>query len=116
MLNKAKNEMLEKSVNKHFRLVKWKLFKTLKNGNYEDACIPIIDNFELGTSTNKGREILAKLDIISGLSKFYGKNYPILLDNAESLSSVTVDRIDIDNQLIMFNVAENDGFSLKEDK
>lgn len=116
MLNKAKNEMLEKSVNKHFELVKWKLFKTLKNGNYEDACIPIIDGFELGTSANKGREILAKIDIISGLSKFYGKNYPVLLDNAESLSSETEKRIETDNQLIMFKVSEDDGFSLKEDK
>lgn len=115
ILNKAKNEMLEKSVNKHFKLVKWKLFKTLKNGNYEDACIPMIDGYELGTSANKGREILAKLDIIDGLSEFYQHNLPILLDNAESLSSETEKRIETDNQLIMFKVSEDDGFNFKED-
>lgn len=115
MLNKAKNEMLEKSVNKHFELVKWKLFKTLKNGNYEDACIPIIDGFELGTSANKGREILAKIDIIKGLQKFYGCNYPVVLDNAECLSQDTEDRIKIDNQLIMLKVSEDKELVFKEE-
>lgn len=114
-LNKNKNELLEESVNKHFDLVKWKLFKTLKNGSYEDACIPMIDGYELGTSANKGREILAKLDIISGLSNFYQQNLPILLDNAESLSSETEQRIKIDNQMIMFKVSEDEVLSFKED-
>lgn len=116
MLNKAKNEMLEKSVNNHFELVNWKLFKTLKNGNYEDACIPIIDGFELGASANKGREVLAKLDIIKGLQKFYGCNYPVILDNAECLSQDTEARIKIDNQLIMFKVSEDKELVFKEGK
>lgn len=106
-LNKVKNESLEESINKHFKLIKWKLFKTLKNGNYEDDCTPVIDGYELWKATNKGREILAKLDIVDSLSRFYGQNNPVLLDNAESLSEVSTSRIDIGNQLIMFKVSEN---------
>ena len=106
-LNKVKNSSLEKSINKHFRLVKWRLFKTLKNGNYEDDCTPIIDDYELWKATNKGREILAKLDIIDGLSRYYEQNYPVFLDNAESLSDITEDRINMNNQLVMFKVTED---------
>ena len=110
-LNKVKNASLENSINKHFKLVKWKLFKVLKNGNYEDDCTPIIDDRELWKSTNKGREVLAKLDIVDGLSRFYEQSYPILLDNAESLSEVTESRIEIGNQLVMFKVSEDKGIT-----
>ncbi len=105
-LNKAKNELLEESVNKHFGLVKWKLFRTLKNGNVEDACIPMIDGYEIGTA-NHGLSVLAKLDIVNGLSRFYGKDYPVFIDNAESLSDCTESRIDIGNQLITMKVTES---------
>lgn len=111
-LNKAKNELLEESVNKHFTLVKWKLFRTLKNGNIEDACIPMIDGFDIGTA-NHGREVLAKLDIVNGLSKYYGKYYPVFIDNAESLSSCTEDRINIDNQVVTMKVTESKELEVK---
>lgn len=111
-LNKAKNELLEESVNKHFTLVKWKLFRTLKNGNIEDACIPMIDGFDIGTA-NHGLTVLAKLDIVNGLSKYYGKYYPVFIDNAESLSSCTEDRIDIDNQVVTMKVTESKELEVK---
>lgn len=113
-LSKSKNELLEESINEKFSIVKWKLFRTLKNGSVEDACIPVIDGYEVGTGkANKGREILAKIDIISGLAKHYGNLYPIFLDNAESLSEVTEDRIKIDNQLVMFKVTEDKELEVK---
>ena len=112
-LNKAKNEMLEDSINKHFKLVKWKLFRTLKNGNTEDACIPEIDGFELGKSANRGRETLAKLDVIAGLQKFYKASYPVFVDNFESVSNATADRINMNGQLVLLKVTENQ--ELKEE-
>ena len=107
LVSMKKNEMLEESVNSHFKLVKWQLFERQKNGEVKDACIPFIDGFRFGTSTNTGREILAKLDIIAGLQDFFDQHYPIFLDGAEALSEVTLDRIDIDSQLIMLNVSED---------
>lgn len=102
-----KNEMLTEEINKHFKIVKWKLFDYQKNGGYVDCCIPLIDDRQFGTSTNKGREILAKLDIISGLQKFFGQSYPVFLDNSESLSEQTTNRIDMDCQLVMMAVSED---------
>ena len=107
LVSRKKNELLTEEINKHFNIVKWKLFDYQKNGGYVDCCIPLIDDRQFGTSTNKGREILAKLDIISGLQKFFGQSYPVFLDNAESLSEQTTKRIDMDCQLVMMSVSED---------
>lgn len=107
LVSRKKNELLTEEINKHFKIVKWKLFDYQKNGGYVDCCIPLIDDRQFGTSTNKGREILAKLDIIKGLQKFFGQSYPVFLDNAESLSEQTTNRIDMDCQLIMMTVSED---------
>ena len=107
LVSRKKNELLTEEINKHFKIVKWKLFTFQKNGGCVDCCIPLIDDRQFGTSTNKGREILVKLDIISGLQKFFGQSYPVFLDNAESLSEQTIKRIDMDCQLVMMSVSEN---------
>lgn len=107
LVSRKKNELLTEEINKHFKIVKWKLHDYQKNGSYIDVCIPFVDDRQFGTSTNKGREILAKLDIISGLQKFFRKNYPVFLDNAESLSEQTTNRIDMDCQLVMMVVSED---------
>lgn len=107
LVSRKKNELLTEEINKHFKIVKWQLHDYQKNGSYIDVCIPFVDDRQFGTSTNKGREILAKLDIISGLQKFFGQSYPVFLDNAESLSEQTANRIDTDCQLIMMVVSED---------
>lgn len=107
LVSRKKNELLTEEINKHFKIVNFKLFDYQKNGGYVDCCIPLIDNRQFGTSTNKGREILAKLDIIKGLQKFFGQSYPVFLDNAESLSEQTTNRIDMDCQLVMMSVSED---------
>ena len=107
LVSRKKNELLTEEINKHFKIVKWQLHDYQKNGSYIDVCIPFVDDRQFGTSTNKGREILAKLDILKGLQKFYGQNYPAFLDNAESLSEQTKNRIDMDCQLVMMSVSED---------
>ena len=108
LVSRKKNELLTEEINKHFKIVKWQLHDYQKNGSYIDVCIPFVDDRQFGTSTNKGREILAKLDIISGLQKFFRQSYPVFLDNAESLSEQTVKRIDMDCQLIYLVVSEDE--------
>ena len=107
LVSRKKNELLTEEINKHFKIVKWQLHDYQKNGSYIDVCIPFVDNRQFGTSTNKGREILAKLDIVKGLQKFFGQSYPVFLDNAESLSEQTTKRIDMDCQLVMMAVSED---------
>ena len=111
-----KNEMLTEEINKYFEIVKWQMFEYQKNGEVKDCCIPLIDDRQFGTSTNKGREILAKLDIISGLQKFFGQSYPVFLDNSESLSEQTTNRIDMDCQLIMMAVSEDKDLRIEIEK
>lgn len=107
ILNKAKNEMLTDEINSHFKLVKFVLFDYLKNGTCVDACVPTIDGKALGVSTNTGREVLAKIDIASGLQNYYGMHLPVFLDGAECLSEETKKRINIDSQFIALNVTES---------
>ena len=115
LVSRKKNELLTEEINKHFKIVKWKLHDYQKNGSYIDVCIPFVDDRQFGTSTNKGREILAKLDIISGLQKFFGQSYPVFLDNAESLSEQTIKRIDMDCQLVMMSVSEDKELRIEVD-
>ena len=107
LVSKRKNELLTEDINKHFDIVRWQMFEYQKNGEIKDCCIPLIDGKRFGESTNKGREILAKLDIIKGLQNFYGQYYPVFLDNAESLSEETLKRIDMPCQLILLKVTED---------
>ena len=116
LVSRKKNELLTEEINKHFNVVNWQLFDYQKNGNYVDVCIPLIDGRQFGTSTNNGREILAKLDIISGLQKFFKQSYPTFLDNAESLSNKTTSRIDMDCQLIMMAVSEEENIKFESEE
>ena len=93
ILEMAKNQYCEESVNRHFRIVRWKLFRVLKNGTYEPACIPTVDGKELGSSMNTALEMTAKLDIIRSLQEFYGVKLPIWLDNAEHMDSASLDSV-----------------------
>lgn len=102
-----KNEMLTEEINKYFEIVSWQMFEYQKNGEVKDCCIPLIDNMRFGESTNTGREVLAKLDIIKGLQKFYKQNYPVFLDGAECLSEETRKRINMDCQMIHLIVTED---------
>ena len=105
-INAQKNTLLEEQVNSHFSKVKFKLFERLKNGDFKDCCIPVIDEKVLGQSANTAREILAKLDIIQGLQEFYKADLPVFLDGAEALDSEN-SNIDVPYQLIMLKVTDD---------
>ena len=107
LVSRKKNELLTEDINKNFDIVKWRMFEYQKNGDYKDCCVPTIDDKRFGESTNTGREVLAKLDIIKGLQRFYDQSYPAFLDGAECLSDETVKRIEMDCQLILLKVSED---------
>ncbi len=113
LISKRKNELLTDDINKHFDIVRWQMFEYQKNGEIKDCCVPRIDGRRFGESTNRGREILAKLDIIKGLQNFYGQYYPVFLDNAESLSEETLKRIDMPCQLILLKVTDDKELKVK---
>lgn len=105
-LEMLKNQMAQDSINAHFNAVKWKLFDRQANGELRtDLCEPMVDGHDIA-GMNTGRLVLAKLDIVNGLQKFYCKSYPVWLDNAECLTSNTTERIQMDAQLIMLCAVE----------
>lgn len=106
-IGKMKNNLLTEEINSNFEVVKWQFFEYQKNGEYKEICVPTINGKRFGECTNTGLEVLAKLDIIKGLQKFYGRFYPVFLDNAECLDSKSKAKIDMDCQLIMMCVSED---------
>lgn len=104
-LDKKKNELLVSDINKLFGIVKWKLFSYKKNGTYEKCCIPMVDGYEFGKTTNKAREIFAKVDIAVSIQNMLGVNIPIVLDNAESLDKENREKLkDFGRQMILLRV------------
>lgn len=110
-ISMKKNELLEEQVNSHFTRVKFRLFKYLKNGETKDDCTPLVltsdgEYMDATFSANTAAITLAKLDIIAGLQKFYGVDYPVILDGAEALDSEN-SNIDVPYQLIMLKVTDD---------
>lgn len=107
--NRQKYSMLTDRVNKHFKLVKWKLFEQQVNGEFKEICEPTIGGTLYGKGLNSGHKMLAKLDIVSTLQQINDVSVPIFLDNAERLSGsslVEAEKI-VNSQLIMLRVSED---------
>lgn len=105
ILSRRMNDLFVEEINSHFSLVKWQLFDYQKNGGYKEICVPTIDGYRFGESTNTGREIRGKLDICQSLQKFYGVTVPIILDNAESINDFNLP--ELDSQLILLTVTDD---------
>lgn len=112
LVSKRKNELLTDQVNSHFKLVKFRLFDYLKNGNVVDDCEPMIDGKSLKDHSNGALRVLAKLDIVDGLQRFYGQHYPVFAEDFSLVTDNTECRIDMDCQLIKL-VAEKGVKELK---
>lgn len=112
LVSKRKNELLTDQVNSHFKLVKFRLFDYLKNGNVVDDCEPTIDGKSLKDHSNGALRVLAKLDIVDGLQRFYGQHYPVFAEDFSLVTENTECRIDMDCQLIKL-VAEKGVKELK---
>lgn len=113
LLSKKKNDLLVEEINSHFSLVKFQLFEYQKNGGYKEICVPTIDGYRFGESTNTGREIRGKLDICQSLQKFYGMTVPIILDNAESINDFNLP--ELESQLILLSVTDDKELVVEHD-
>ena len=64
-----KNELMVEEINSKFSIIKWDLYEFNKSGTYQAACIPTVDGYIFGDTTNEGREIAAKIDICQSIQK-----------------------------------------------
>ena len=106
LIQKEKNLIVTEEINKHFSLVKWKMFDYLKNGSYTETCIPMVGDKELGAALNNAMQIRAKIDICDSLQKFYDTHNPVFLDNAEALDSENQGGLVADTQLVLLTVKD----------
>lgn len=98
---KAKVDMLEDTINKHFTITTFKMANVLVNGSVEDCCETMVDGVPYRSLNNAAR-INAGIDIINALTKFYNVIAPVFIDNAEAVTNF----IDCKSQTIKLIVDE----------
>lgn len=116
-LEKAKNQKLSAEINKHFETVQWQLFEVNKSGGYKSVCIPTVDGKSiLSTMSNKGNQIIGKVDICNSIQKINDLSVPVFLDDSESLDVSNKERVSKSAgcQLIMLEVTDISRLSVME--
>ena len=105
-LSKCIIDSNEEKINRFFDIVRFKLFDMTIDGNIVETCMPIVNGVNY-FSANKADKLNAGLDIIKTLSKFYGIECPIFIDNRESINTI----IALNNQIINL-VVTNDNLKI----
>lgn len=116
-LEKAKNQKLSAEINKHFETVQWQLFEVNKSGGYKSVCIPTVDGKSIiSTMSNKGNQIIGKVDICNSIQKINDLSVPVFLDDSESLDVSNKERVSKSAgcQLIMLEVTDSSRLSVME--
>ena len=85
-------------------LVRFRLFKEQINGGLEDCCDVTVNGIPYATGLNSGAKVNAGIDIINTLSRHYGAQVPLFVDNAESVTQLA----QADTQVIRLVVSEAD--------
>lgn len=95
--------MVEDSVNSHFKLVKWQLYRDQINGGLEEICEATVDGIPYH-DLNGAMRINAGLDIINACIDATGISAPVFVDNAESVT----DLYNVNAQVIRLVVSAKD--------
>ena len=102
------NEILESRINEHFKITRWKMFRTVVNGgdSYNE---PYCECYDLnGTAYHDGLNQAARLniglDIINTMCSIYNVSAPIIIDQSES----TLDILPTTGQQLRLQVSDCD--------
>lgn len=96
---RKKNELLQADVNKYLDFATAKLFRPLLNGDTEECCDFTYNGETYARNLNHGARMLTEVDICRAFQKVVGVNFPIIIDDTESVDDWRIPQID--NQLIM---------------
>lgn len=96
---RKKNELLQADVNKYLNFATAKLFRPLLNGDTEECCDFVYNGEAYARNLNHGARMLTEVDICRAFQKVAGVNFPIIIDDTESVDDWRIPQID--NQLIM---------------
>ena len=105
---KTKVELLENAINSKFEVVKFRLFDTQINGGLVECCDTLVNGVPYA-DVNNAHKILAGLDIINTLIKFYNTSAPIFIDNRESINEI----YNIDTQIISLIVTTDNALRIE---
>lgn len=96
---RKKNELLQADVNKYLDFATAKLFRPLLNGDTEECCDFVYNGEAYARNLNHGARMLTEVDICRAFQKVANVNFPIIIDDTESVDDWRIPQID--NQLIM---------------
>lgn len=96
---RKKNELLQADVNKYLDFATAKLFRPLLNGDTEECCDFVYNGEAYARNLNHGARMLVEVDVCRAFQKVVGVNFPIIIDDTESVDDWRIPQID--NQLIM---------------
>lgn len=83
----AKVRLLTGRINDRFQIARFRLFRIQVNGGIEECCESVVDGVPYA-SLNQGKRLNVGLDIIDTLATHFGFAPPIVIDNAESITSI----------------------------
>lgn len=96
---RKKNELLQADVNKYLDFATAKLFIPLLNGDTEECCNFVYNGEAYARNLNHGARMLTEVDICRAFQKVANVNFPIIIDDTESVDDWRIPQID--NQLIL---------------
>ena len=100
-----KMDYIGAKINERFKTVKFKLFDKQINGGISEVCEATVNGVPYA-DLNSGHRIIAGLEIAKAFQDIYNFQCPIFIDNAESLSTENIPKVD--GQLILLSVADCD--------
>ena len=96
---RKKNELLQADVNKYLNFATARLFRPLLNGDTEECCDFVYNGEAYARNLNHGARMLTEVDICRAFQKVANVNFPIIIDDTESVDDWRIPQID--NQLIL---------------
>lgn len=102
---RKKNELLQTDVNKYLNFATAKLFRPLLNGDTEECCDFVYNGEAYARNLNHGARMLVEVDVCRAFQKVASVNFPIIIDDTESVDDWRIPQID--NQLIMLKHAQD---------
>lgn len=96
---RKKNGLLQADVNKYLNFATAKLFRPLLNGDTEECCDFVYNGEAYARNLNHGARMLVEVDVCRAFQKVVGVNFPIVIDDTESVDDWRIPQID--NQLIL---------------
>ena len=108
---RKKNELLQADVNKYLDFATAKLFRPLLNGDTEECCDFVYNGEAYARNLNHGARMLTEVDICRAFQKVVGVNFPIIIDDTESVDDWRIPQID--NQLILLKHTQDKELVIK---